>query len=350
MARGLGRRITYQQPRLNAILPDGSRIHASIPPISDIELTIRKFKKNPITILDLIKNKTYSADQLAFLSILFQLDYSVIIAGNTASGKSSTLNSLFSFVPLTDRVLTIEETPELSIPHPHIVKMVSSPEIGIDMRSLVEDSLRMRPDRVVVGEVRTREEVSALIETILSGQARGSYATFHAQSSEEVVKRMVSQGILRVDVSSIDFIVIQRRLIRYDPKTKRSWEERRCVEISELVGGEASINRIFEYSVRTGKFTGSWIRSRRLHDIADKLSISTAELIIELERRKKLFLNLKDKDLNYKETVREIQSDLFSDTQQEVYTFPVVSDKYEEVEERLMQNSEALRDHLSPQT
>ena len=317
IARSLGRRITYQEPKLNAVLPDGSRLHASIPPISNVELTVRKFRKNPLTISNLLNSSVYSAEQLAFLSIVFQLDYNTIIAGNTASGKSSTLNSLFSFVPLNDRIVIIEETPEINIPHAHKVKLLSNANLSISMQHLVEDSLRMRPDRIVIGEVRTKEEIDALISTILSGQARGSYATFHARSSEEVVKRFISQGVLSIYVGSLDYIIVQRRILRYDRLTRRSWEERRCTEIAEVVGNEPTINKIFTFSESNSKIIGSISRSTKLEEIADKLSISNSELFDELSQREQFIINLSKRQLTFEETISELQTFLFSPTKEQ---------------------------------
>jgi len=246
------------------------------------------------------------------LSMVFQLDYNVLIAGNTASGKSSTLNALFSFVPLSERVLIIEETPEINIPHKHKVKLLANSDISIEMRHLVEDSLRMRPDRMIVGEVRTKEEISALMDTILSGQARGSYATFHAQSSEEVVKRLVSQGVPLADISSLDFLIIQRRILRYDKTTRSGWEERRCVEISEISGQDSKINNIFTFAHSSSRQTGDLARSSKLGEMSEKLSMSASELFGEIAERKKFILELSKKELNFEDTVNEIQSFLFS--------------------------------------
>jgi len=313
IARSLGRRITFQNPKINAILSDGSRLHASIPPISSVEMTIRKFRSKPITIFDLVNYNTYSSEALAFLSLIFQSDYSVVVAGNTASGKTSSLNAFFSYIPLNERVLIIEETPEINIPHKHVVKMLSNSELGIDMRSLVEDTLRMRPDRVIVGEVRTREEISALIETILSGQARGSYATLHAQTSDEVIKRMVSLGVLPIDVASIDFTVVQRRMLRYDTKTRKCWEERRGIEISEIVqdGGEPRSNIIFNFNIRTGEMIGNISKVKRIDEIADYFSVSKKELLEETERRRKVIEDISRKKLSFEDSVMEIQNMMF---------------------------------------
>jgi len=312
IGRSLGRRITYQTPRLNATFPDGSRLHASIPPISNVEMTIRKFKKMPISIGDLIKFKTYSADAIAFLSAVFQSDFNVIIAGNTASGKTSTLNALFSFVPLNERILIIEETPEINIPHPHLIKMLSNADLHIDMQALVHDSLRMRPDRVIVGEVRTAEEVKSLIETILSGQARGSYATFHAQSAEEVIKRMVSLGILQMDLSAIDFIIIQRRITCYDRQTRRHWEERKGIEIVEVVGEKPDLISLFSYDPHTDTMKNTIERSQKLDEIATSFSLSREKMMEEIQWRAELFSSMAHEKMAFEDSIRKIQKQLFN--------------------------------------
>jgi type IV secretory pathway ATPase VirB11/archaellum biosynthesis ATPase len=276
-------------------------------------MTIRKFRSKPVTISDLLNFDTYSSEALAFLSLIFQSDYSVIIAGNTASGKTSTLNAMFTYIPLNERILIIEETPEINIPHKHVIKMLSNPGLGIDMRSLVEDTLRMRPDRVIVGEVRTPEEVSALVETILSGQARGSYATFHAQSSEEVIKRMVSLGVMPIDAASIDFIIVQRRMLRYDTKTRKCWEERRGFEISEVIqeDGQPKLNNIFNFNIKNGQMVGSPSKAKKIDEIADNFSVSKRELFDEIDRRKKLIEKISKKDITFTDSVYEIQNALF---------------------------------------
>ncbi|MCX6772841.1 MAG: ATPase, T2SS/T4P/T4SS family, partial [Candidatus Micrarchaeota archaeon] len=212
LGRGLGRRLTAQQPRLNAVLEDGSRVHASMPPISNCELTIRKFSKEPLSPFDLLSFGTYDARALSLLSLALQADLSVLFAGNTASGKTTSLNALLSFVPASERILLIEETPEISIPHPHQLRLVPFDEGNIGMMELVRDSLRMRPDRVVVGEVRQPAEARAFVESALSGQAKGCYATFHAQSARDAVLRMRMMGCLEADLEGIQLFIVQRRV------------------------------------------------------------------------------------------------------------------------------------------
>jgi type IV secretory pathway ATPase VirB11/archaellum biosynthesis ATPase len=161
-----------------------------------------------------------------------QSDLSVIFAGNTASGKTSSLNAMLSFVPASERILLIEETPEISIPHPHQIRLLPFEESKIGMVELVRDSLRMRPDRVVIGEVRSAEEAQAFAESALSGQAKGCYATFHAQSARDALLRMRMMGCTEADLEGIDLIAVQRRVSKYDSRKRKIGEERKLTEIA----------------------------------------------------------------------------------------------------------------------
>jgi len=237
MAKVLGRRITYQNPRLDATLPDGSRLHASIPPISEGEITIRKFKAVPLSVKDIIAFDTFTADVAALLSLFMQADMNILVGGNTASGKTTTLNALFAFVPLNERVLITEETPEINIMHEHKVRLVANKDMGVTLMDLIYDSLRMRPDRIIVGEVRNAEEAMALLDVLLGGQARGAYATFHAQSGKELLKRLVSMGISSMDVNAIDVLIIQRRMLVYEGR--QTVERRKLTEVSIVEEGKA---------------------------------------------------------------------------------------------------------------
>ncbi len=170
------RRLSLSNPRVNGVLPDGSRLNATIPPVSFAypSFTIRKFNSKKFTCTELVKNNTISAEAMAFLSLALETDCSLLIAGNTGSGKTTTLNALFSFVPENERVVMIEETPELQIPHSHSIKLNVAERQGITMTDLIVDSLRMRPDRIIVGEIRSRQETGAFIDTLLAGQGKGS--------------------------------------------------------------------------------------------------------------------------------------------------------------------------------
>jgi Flp pilus assembly CpaF family ATPase len=298
MARNIGRHITMQNPRLDAMLPDGSRLHASLPPVSQGEITIRKFRDRPFSPKELADSKTLSSEALALLSVLMQCDMTLLIAGNTASGKTTTLNALFSFVPWNDRVLITEETPEISVPHGHQLRMVANKEMGISLKDLVYDSLRMRPDRMIVGEVRNKEETEALFDVLLAGQARGSYATFHAQSVVEALSRLRSFGVPENDLGSVDCIVVQRRMLAYDTKTRRNCEVRRVVEIAEVENGAKTLYRHGQ-PLKHGKLVEA---------AAESFGMSRKEMMAELGRRKKL---IEKADPEYMGFYKKIQAELY---------------------------------------
>ena len=284
MSRKIGRRITLQNPRLNAVLPDGSRLHATIEPVSDLELTIRKFKKVPLTVRDLVKTG-YNADLLAFLWLIFQNDKNIIVCGNTAAGKTTTLNALFSFVPITERIVLLEETPEIVIPHKHQVKMKTNPSLGIRMKDLIEDSLRMRPDRVIIGEVRSKEEILAMIESMNAGQARGCYATMHAHSAKELVSRLRYNEVMPSDFSAIDLVIVQRRFLRFSGGKVK--ETRKVVEVCELAEsrGGITIHHLFQYDPKKDTVVRTPAKSRVIEEIAFANGWAESKIYEEIARR-----------------------------------------------------------------
>lgn len=301
MARVLGRHITMQNPRLDAILPNGSRLHASLPPISDGEMTIRKFRQRPFSPKELCVD-LLAPEAMALLSMIMQCDFSLIIAGNTASGKTTTMNALFSFVPSTERIVITEETPEINIPHKHQLRLVANKELGIGLKDLVYDSLRMRPDRMVVGEVRNKEETEALFDVLLAGQARGSYATFHAQSANEAFSRLNGFGIRKDDLSSIDCIVVQRRMVEYDSKKRECKEVRKIIEIAEFAGNEKQANVFYV----NGKFEIE--KCCLLDRIAENFGLERDQILDEMKKRKAMILEASTDYLGF---FKDIQTKLY---------------------------------------
>ncbi len=305
IGKSLGRRITLQHPRLDTMLPDGSRLHASIKPISDGEMTIRKFKEKPLSPKHIISFGTGPTDLFALLSIFMQSDSSIIIAGNTASGKTTTLNSLFSFTPLTERILITEETPEINIPHLHTVRLVANENLGISLMDLVYDSLRMRPDRIIVGEVRNKEESRALLDVLLGGQARGVYATFHAQSAAEALNRFMSFGIPKIDLDSIDLILVQRRMLKYNVKKRKNQEIRKITELAVVEKG--NVERIYKYDI----LSDSWKKRslKKLYNILEEnIGLTVKEIEQEVKKREKI---IKKAPAIYKDFFEFIQSSFY---------------------------------------
>ncbi|MEM4366920.1 MAG: ATPase, T2SS/T4P/T4SS family [Candidatus Anstonellales archaeon] len=286
MAKSCGRRITYKSPRLDAVLPDGSRLHASLFPISGGELTIRKFRQSPFSPHELFSSSTYPLEALSFLSFVFQSDLSILIAGNTASGKTTSLNSFFSYVPLNERVVITEQTPEINIPHEHVVRLVASPESGVGMSDIIYDTFRMRPDRLIVGEARSAQEVNALFDSLLAGQARGCYATFHANSSSEALKRLSLLGISELDLKAIDLVVVQKRMLRYDPKERKNAELRRMLEIFDVKEGK----QVFMFNGKGWKERSTLSLSR----ISSSLGITAKELSAQRKARESFIRKQRD--------------------------------------------------------
>jgi len=251
MAAPIGRQISFHSPILNAVIDNGSRVNASMNPIafSGINVTIRKFKEKPMTPVSIVNSKTISREAMAFLWLTMQASCSVMVCGNTGSGKTTTLNALFCFLPKNERIIVAEETPELSLPQEHKVKLNTSTQLGIGLKELIENTFRMRPDRVIVGEIRNNEEASAFVNTMLAGQAKGSYATFHAESAQEALERLQTFGIEKSSLASIDLIVLQKRIGKINLRNNSRQEERKVVEICEIIKKEKEIelNKLFSY-------------------------------------------------------------------------------------------------------
>ncbi|MCX6804391.1 MAG: ATPase, T2SS/T4P/T4SS family [Candidatus Diapherotrites archaeon] len=235
MASTLGRQLSYHTPMINAVLKDGSRLNASMNPVafSGINATIRKFKDNPLTPADLVKLETINKEAMAYLWLVMQTSCSILICGNTGSGKTTTLNALFCFLPKNERIIIVEETPELSLPQTHSIKLNTAEQLDITLGALIDNTFRMRPDRVIVGEIRSKNEAIAFVNTMLAGQAKGSYATFHAESAIEALERLRSFGIEESALASIDLIVVQKRIGIIESGNRR--EIRKVVEIGEIV-------------------------------------------------------------------------------------------------------------------
>ncbi len=289
MAYSLDRRLTAQEPRMNANLPDGSRLHAVIPPISQkATLTIRKFRQRPFSPRELIDNKTINSEAMAFLWIAVQSDTNILVAGSTGSGKTTTLNSLLTFIPNDQRVISIEETPELNIFHPHTVRLVVNKERGISMSDLVKDTLRMRPDKVIVGEVRTPEEVKAWIDTTLAGQGKGSLATFHGLSTREAMNRIKSMGIPKTDLSGIDLVIVQRRW-----STPDRADNRKVFEICEINwDSDIRITPIYMYNPELDTLERTKSKSRILEYARKFMGIKKSEI-----KKRSKFLERSDKHI-----------------------------------------------------
>jgi pilus assembly protein CpaF len=224
----IGRRIDESSPLVDARLPDGSRVNAIIPPlaIGGPALTIRKFSREPFTLERLVRLGTISPVIAGFLETTVRDRYSVIISGGTGSGKTSTLNALGFCIPDDERLITIEDSAELQLDHHNLVSLESRPpniegKGEIPIRQLVRNALRMRPDRIIVGEVRGGEAFD-MLQAMNTGH-RGSLTTLHANSPTDALIRLESMvlmagfdlpvtAIRRMIAGAVEIIVQQDRL------------------------------------------------------------------------------------------------------------------------------------------
>ncbi len=258
----LGRRVDESTPMVDARLPDGSRVNAIIPPIAldGPCLSIRKFKKVPLTAEDLLKSGSITQPELDYLKRKVETRTNLIVVGGTGSGKTTFLNLLSSWIPSGERIVTVEDAAELRLRHNHVVRLETRPpnlegQRAISARDLVRNALRMRPDRIIVGEVRS-DEVLDMLQAMNTGHD-GSMTTLHANNVRDAMHRIEllagfagytgGEKTLRGQIAAaIQLVVHVSRL---------SSGQRRVMSISELRGLEGSelvMHNVFRYEPESG--------------------------------------------------------------------------------------------------
>jgi pilus assembly protein CpaF len=259
MVGQIGRRIDESSPLVDARLPDGSRVNAIIPPLSlsGPLLTIRKFAQNRFALSELIEIGSLSKESAEFLENCIRAQLNILVSGGTGTGKTTFLNALSAAIPDSDRIVTIEDAAELQLAQRHVIRLESRPkniegEGEITIRDLVRNALRMRPDRIIVGEVRGAEALD-MLQAMNTGH-EGSLSTVHANSPRDALNRLETMVLMagyelplraiRSHVSSALELVIQ--LDRLDDGS------RRIVEISEvqrMEGEVITLQKLFEFKI-----------------------------------------------------------------------------------------------------
>jgi len=244
----VGRRVDESSPMVDARLPDGSRVNAIIPPLSlnGPTLTIRKFADDPYTVADLINFGSLTMDLALFLEACVRGKLNVLVSGGTGTGKTTTLNVLSSFIPERERIVTIEDAAELQLQQPHVVRLESRPANSegrgeVRIRDLVRNALRMRPDRIVVGEVRGGEALD-MLQAMNTGHA-GSITTVHANSPRDALARLETMVLMagfdlpvraiREQIASAINVIVQLE--------RASDGVRRVVAVEEVQGLEGDV-------------------------------------------------------------------------------------------------------------
>lgn len=318
IARSLGRNVDISNPLLDARLPDGSRVNATVPPasIDGSTVTIRKFREDPYTIVDLINFKTVNLEVASFLWCVVEgfgaKPANILISGGTGSGKTTTLNVLANFIPESDRILTIEDTAELKLPVKHVIRFEGKPpglegkgELSLEI--LTKNTLRMRPDRIVVGEIR-HKEATALFTAMNTGHD-GCMGTVHANSAKETIVRLTSppMDVPPLMLAGIDFIIIQKRL-----RTAKG-QVRRITAIAEIKGvleGEPKINMVFVWNPETDTLERTNEPILYFDLIKTYTNLSDEDIKIKISKRAEILQEmLKNKTRSISEVSTRIQKE-----------------------------------------
>lgn len=288
----LGRRVDESSPLVDARLADGSRVNIIIPPLSLVgpTITIRKFSKTALSINDLVGFGTLSNDMATFLDACVRARLNILVSGGTGSGKTTTLNVLSSFIPETDRIVTIEDAAELRLQQTHVVTLESRPANleghgAITIRDLVRNALRMRPDRIIVGEVRSGEALD-MLQAMNTGHD-GSLTTAHANTPRDVLSRLETMVLMagmelpvravRTQVSSAIDLILQQSRIR-DGSRKITY----ITEVQGMEGDTIILQDLFRYVQDfiddNGKSVGHFESMGLLPNFMDKFRMNGIDL------------------------------------------------------------------------
>ena len=282
----LGRRIDESSPIVDARLPDGSRINAVIPPISvkSPTLTVRKFKETILDYESLINLGTLSQEMSTLIDSLVKARVNILISGGTGSGKTTLLNVCSTSIPKDERIITIEDSIELKLHQPHVVSLEARPpniegKGEVTIRNIVINSLRMRPDRIIVGEVRGPEAFD-MLQAMNTGHD-GSLSTIHANSPKDVISRLISMvfmagvdmpvAVLREMIFSAIEVIIQTSRFRDGSRKITSISELTSLENGEIIMHDI-YNFNFENIDQNGKVNGKYVNNGISERIEKKIS------------------------------------------------------------------------------
>jgi len=295
LAQKCGKHISISEPMLDATMPDGSRIQMTLSTevtTKGSTFTIRKFSEDPFSPPDLIEFHTMSSEMVAYMWLAVENGINALIAGGTAAGKTSTLNALCLFIPRESKIVTIEETREINLPHPNWIpgvvrsgfgEVVGNKVIGeIDLYDLMKAALRQRPEYILVGEIRGKEAY-VLFQAMATGHT--TYSTVHADSAQSLIHRLEGKPIEipRIMLQTLDIVIIQ---VISRVKNKRA---RRCKQIIEIIDidpttKEILTNEVFRWDPIEDKFVYSG-KSYILERIRAEKDISREGMITEIKNR-----------------------------------------------------------------
>ncbi len=312
IGRRVGRQINILNPLLDAHLITGDRVNATLFPISSFgnTITIRKFRRIPWTIVDLINSKTINFETAAFLWQAIQYELNIIIAGGTGSGKTSLLNAILNFIPANQRIISIEQTREIQLPSymhwvPLVTREYTIEEKGkITMYDLLVNSLRMRPDRIVVGEVRRAEEAEVLFEAMHTGHS--VYATLHADTAQQAYKRLTNPpiNIPEIVIESLHLFAVMYR--------DRRRNIRRLFQISEIVPFiSEKVNDLYKWDPSKDEIIKANRSLRIEEEYANFIGLSKTELEKDLNEKIEILKWLVKNKINSIEAIGKIVNEYY---------------------------------------
>jgi archaeal flagellar protein FlaI len=315
IARGVGRQITNKTPLLDAYLSSGDRVNATISPISYFgnTITIRKFARKPWSITDFMRTRTLTSEVAALLWLATQYETNIVVSGGTGAGKTSMLNVLSMFIPENQRVISIEQTREMTLPSelqwvPLVVRESTSDGAGsVSMLDLMVNALRMRPDRIIVGEIRRAEEAEVMFEAMHTGHA--IFATMHAETVSETINRLTNPpiSIQPLTLKSLQLIVAMYR--------DRRQNIRRVFEVGEILPTERGVKENIIYAWRPANDTLEQVSksSRLIQSIKAYTNMSDGDIARDLDGKKRVLEWLLANNINSVEEVGKVISEYYSD-------------------------------------
>lgn len=312
IGRRVGRQITVLNPLLDAHLEKGDRVNATLHPVSTEghTITIRKFSKDPWTITKFLKKNTLSYKAAAIIWTAIQYEMSAIIAGGTASGKTSALSVFAGFFPPNQRIISIEDTREIQLPKfLHWVPLntvLANPEGKgeITMQDLLVNSLRMRPDRILVGEVRRSKETDTLFEAIHTGHS--AYATFHANNAKETVERLTNSplNVPKIMLPAISLVIVQFR--------NRRTGKRRTFQLAEITP-TGDVNVIMQYDPRKDVLQDENKSVAFYNNLKLFTGLSDEEFKKDIDEKIKILKYLVQKEIETVDGVGRIMAEFYTD-------------------------------------
>ncbi len=294
IARRIGRQITTLNPLLDAHLTTGDRANAVLYPISNKgnSITIRMFARDPWTCIDFIKSRTCSAEVFGLIWLMMEFEMNILVSGGTGSGKTSMLNVCMPFIPPNHRIISIEDTRELQLPKylhwvPLVTRLANTEGKGeVTMLDLLINSLRMRPDRIVLGEMRKKQEAEVLFEAMHTGHS--VYSTVHAESVAETIQRLVYPPI---EVPANLIPTVNLNVVMY---RERRRSIRRVYQLGEFIKSETKEgmaikpNIIYRWNPNTDEIESSLKSSRLFEELSRHTGLSQRDIAAKLKQKENI--------------------------------------------------------------